>query len=177
MSKQNDEALLEMTRQRDEWRALYEQTDPNAPHELCNCNIGDCVRFCRKCRQLGSISETAMSALDGIAAERRRQIEVEGWSPEHDDRHDSGELAEAAACYAAHKPIYYGRTSEPPFMRRPRQGATREPHGPYLQVEPVWPWPEPINKEAQRRRDLVKAGALIIAEIERLDRAQQGGDR
>ncbi len=35
-----------------------------------------------------------------IAAERRRQVEAEGWTPEHDDQHTRGELARAAACYA-----------------------------------------------------------------------------
>lgn len=28
-----------------------------------------------------------MTVIDEIAAERRRQIEVEGWTPEHDDQH------------------------------------------------------------------------------------------
>ena len=36
-----------------------------------------------------------------IAAERQRQVDVEGWTPAHDDEHDEGELAIAAACYAA----------------------------------------------------------------------------
>ena len=34
-----------------------------------------------------------------IAAERFRQIAVEGWQSEHDDGHDEGELAKAALCY------------------------------------------------------------------------------
>lgn len=37
-----------------------------------------------------------MTALEDIAAERRRQIEVEGWAPEHDDLHRDGVLARAA---------------------------------------------------------------------------------
>lgn len=36
----------------------------------------------------------------------------------------------------------------------------------------VWPWDESWWKPTNRRRDLVKAGALILAEIERLDRAE-----
>lgn len=90
-----------------------------------------------------------MTALDDIAAERRRQIEVEGWAPEHDDLHRDGVLARAAACYAA--PSY------------PLIGHTFLPMG--------WPWEQSWWKPTTRRRDLVKAGALIVAEIERLDRS------
>ncbi len=36
-----------------------------------------------------------------IAAERQRQMTAEGWTHEHDDEHDDGSLATAAACYAA----------------------------------------------------------------------------
>lgn len=35
-----------------------------------------------------------------ISRERQRQIEVEGWTAEHDNAHPNGELAKAAACYA-----------------------------------------------------------------------------
>ena len=38
--------------------------------------------------------------IDLIADERRRQIEVEKWTPEHDDEHAENELALAAAVYA-----------------------------------------------------------------------------
>lgn len=86
-----------------------------------------------------------MSALDDIAAERRRQIEVEGWAPEHDDAHTDGHLTDAAACYAL----------GPDQMRA---------------VWYLWPWDRHWWKPTTRRRDLVKAGALIVAEIERLDR-------
>lgn len=82
-----------------------------------------------------------------VLVERRRQIDVEGWSPMHDDTHDRGELAKAASCYA-------------------------------VGVAWRWPWNELSWKPGTRRRDLVKAGALIIAEIERLDRAAlKKGDR
>jgi hypothetical protein len=69
--------------------------------------------------------------LADIAVERRGQMEREGYTLAHDDTHDRGELAAAAAAFAA------------PNICRPTQ---------------------------DRRRDLVKAGALIVAEIERLDR-------
>jgi len=94
-----------------------------------------------------------MSAIDDIAAERRRQAEAEGWTPEHDDQHEEGDLADAAACYAA------GCIPLAPV----EDGSTR--------LVPLWPWLAAWWKPSDRRRDLVKAGALIVAEIERIDRA------
>lgn len=88
-----------------------------------------------------------MNAIEAIAAERQRQIEVEGWTPEHDDEHDDGALANAAACYAVGDDL-------------------RRFDGP----DGIWPWKASWWKPADRRRNLVKAGALIVAEIERLDR-------
>ena len=41
-----------------------------------------------------------VSGVELIAAERARQIAVEGWAPEHDDTHTSGQMARAAGCYA-----------------------------------------------------------------------------
>lgn len=41
-----------------------------------------------------------MTGIELIAEERRRQIEQEGYTPEHDDAQRDGELAHAAACYA-----------------------------------------------------------------------------
>jgi hypothetical protein len=94
-----------------------------------------------------------------IAAERRRQIEVEGWTPEHDDEHGGGQLATAAACYADPRSVWWPRDDD---------GS--------VQASLVWPWDfewwKPAHSPAERRRQLVKAGALIVAEIERLDRAE-----
>jgi len=92
-----------------------------------------------------------MSAIDDIAAERRRQIEVKGWTPDHDDTHDGDELAWAAVAYAA-----------PDGLRR------------FCDANDViiWPWEPAWWKPKDRRRDLVRAGALILAEIERLDRVE-----
>jgi hypothetical protein len=97
--------------------------------------------------------ETTQAGRD-VLAERERQKSVEGWTAEHDDGHVNGELARAAACYAT-----------PPEYR----------NVPFADGESVldrlWPWArewwKPTNN---RRRMLVKAGALILAEIERLDR-------
>lgn len=103
-------------------------------------------------RELGD----AARVTDGvalIAAERRRQMDVEGWTPEHDDEHAWGELALAAVCYAMPEP---GRGH--PFPR-------------------WWPWDASWWKPSDRIRELVKAGALIAAEIERLQRAAAARER
>jgi hypothetical protein len=44
------------------------------------------------------MSDMTQAALD-VLAERRRQIEAEGWTPEHDDQHSNWELSRAAICY------------------------------------------------------------------------------
>ena len=86
-----------------------------------------------------------------IAAERQRQIEQEGWAPEHDVAHNGDELALAAASYAL--PAYSRQ-------RYAENGAV-----PYH-----WPWAAKDWKPTpdDRVRELVKAGALIAAEIDRL---------
>ncbi|MDT3720320.1 3'-5' exonuclease [Pseudomonas oryzihabitans] len=87
-----------------------------------------------------------------VLAERQRQIEAEGFTLEGDDGYGWGALALAASCYAqhAHRPDeLYGKAPE------------------------SWPWAWHWWKPGAPRRNLVKAGALIIAEIQRLDRVEQ----
>jgi hypothetical protein len=100
------------------------------------------------------------SAERDVIAERRRQVEGEGWTAEHDDEHHGGSLADAAACYAAH-------TALPSRIAR-----TEDYRGGETLVPSIWPssWSPFWWKPKDRRRDLVRAGALIIAEIERHDR-------
>jgi hypothetical protein len=81
-----------------------------------------------------------------VIAERQRQVTGEGYSLYRDDIYIHGEIAEAAATYAS-------------LAGKPGSGST------------AWPWGQHTFKpSSDRRRDLVKAGALILAEIERLDR-------
>ena len=40
------------------------------------------------------------TGIELIQEERTRQVQEEGWTPEHDEEHGDGELALAAACYA-----------------------------------------------------------------------------
>lgn len=105
-----------------------------------------------------------MSVIEEIAAERKRQIVAEGWDAKHDDDHDEGQLSRAAACYAAHASAYQ-RVDHYVGMKA------------YQEVEPSrsadnfgWPWARKWWKPKDPRRDLIRAAALIVAEIERLDR-------
>lgn len=82
-----------------------------------------------------------------IALERQRQIEQEGWTPEHDREHKQNEMIEAAMCYA------YPDT------------AARHPVG---DPPAGWPWEKKWWKPSPSRvRNLEIAGALIAAEIDR----------
>ena len=48
------------------------------------------------------VAQNTTQAEHDVLAERRRQVEAEGWTPEHDDAHDDGSLALAGAAYAVH---------------------------------------------------------------------------
>lgn len=92
-------------------------------------------------------------AAQDVLAERRRQVEAEGRTPEHDDRYPPGTMARAAGCYATIN------TYPTPTM---------------------WPWAPEWWKPRDDRSNYVRAAALLIAELERLDRdaaraRQEGG--
>ena len=99
------------------------------------------------------------NAINDVIAERVRQEGI-GWSAKHDDyEHKNGELADAGAFYAL------ARGHHQSITRTTICGGTRG-------TDPVWPsdW---TYKPKGRRADLVRAAALIIAEIERLDRIEK----
>lgn len=93
-------------------------------------------------------------AIEDVLAERRRQVEAEGWTSKHDDAHGKGELLLAAKAYFAHA------TSR--ALSRPSGDLKGVPFG--------WPWDKKWWKPKSPRRDLVRAGALALAEIERIKR-------
>lgn len=98
-----------------------------------------------------------------IHDERARQVHQEGWTPEHDDEHADSELARAAACYALDERTMERRVDGDASDRTLVSGL----------VPVIWPWSVRWWKPTpgDRIRELVKAGALIVAEIERLQRA------
>jgi hypothetical protein len=98
------------------------------------------------------------SGVSLIAAERQRQIEDEKWDSGHDDEHDEEQLALAGASYAL------------PSYRRIGYLYDRS-------TPDTWPWEKLWWKPTpdDRVRELVKAGALIAAEIDRLQRRSRDG--
>ncbi len=90
---------------------------------------------------------TRLDGVSLIAQERERQKSVEGWTVAHDDAHEAGELQEAAIAYAM-----YGnpRTND--------------------EAPLLFPWPDFWKPSDDPIRNLVKAGALLAAEIDRLQR-------
>lgn len=97
------------------------------------------------------------TAARDVLAERRRQIEAEGYDPENDDAHVLGEIGAYAAYYAMPPGVREWPATETGYADT--FGEAIVPGG--------WTPPRP----GDRRRELVKAGALILAEIERIDRA------
>ena len=92
----------------------------------------------------------ASQAIADVLAERDRQQDVEGFSADHDDSHTDGSLAVAGVCYATF-------------------AVSRQ-----VNIWNLWPrsWDPSWWKPKDPRRDLVRAAALLIAEIERRDRAE-----
>jgi len=104
-----------------------------------------------------STKDLKMNGIELIAKERQRQIEEEGWSANHDDLHSNFQLSKAAIAYL---------------------NPSNSDH-----VREFWPWDWKWWKPARASmdvpydvaqiRNLVKAGALIAAEIDRLQRLKK----
>lgn len=116
------------------------------------------------------------SGVELIMDERKRQIEEEGWTAEHDDRHGDGKLSLAACCYAMPVPLFEKVETSSKFL-----------------FQDPWPWDMSYDKRhrckasdrgvrakpyeytpGERMDLLVKAGALIAAEIDRINRLREG---
>lgn len=100
-----------------------------------------------------------------VLRERERQHYEEGFRAEHDDSHVEGELAQAAATYAVHAAVTSKMMAQGFSQADINVAAGGRTPG-------TWPWARTWWKPKDRRRDLVRAAALIIAEIERIDRAE-----
>ena len=103
-------------------------------------------------------------AITDVINERQRQVFGEGWTEAHDDKHSDGSLAQAACCYANIAATHSYLCSKEPIPECID----------YISLNPECRWPRSWAKHWWKpttpRRDLVKAAALLIAEIERLDR-------
>ncbi|WP_335955454.1 hypothetical protein, partial [Acinetobacter guillouiae] len=95
-----------------------------------------------------------------VFAERKRQIDQEHHSHEHDDEYDQNELIRAASSYLSH---VIGRGW---VFKETCPETYQDEEAPDL-----WPWDLDFWKPKNPRRDLVRAAALIIAEIEKIDRS------
>lgn len=87
-------------------------------------------------------------AINDVLSERRHQIEEAGNTFEREDTYTNGSLVVSGACYA--------------LCNRDLKG----------EAPVLWPWDTDVWTPESYRRNLVKAAALILAEIERLDRAE-----
>lgn len=101
------------------------------------------------------------TGIELIAEERKRQLEKCGWTSEHDDNETDDQLANAAATYAI-----------PAWTRSMLVDiiGSKDITG---DICPTWPW-DPVwwkPSPNDRIKELSKAGALIAAEIDRLQRA------
>lgn len=98
--------------------------------------------------------EKMLSGVELIAAERRRQVEVEGWTAEHDDEHRWGALTKVAATLAVLH----------------TDAIVTDPVGEFETGGRTWGLAEKHGRD--EIRCLTIAGALIAAEIDRLLRAR-----
>ena len=100
------------------------------------------------------------TGVDLIAQERNRQIEEEKWDSDHDDSHTSMCLTTASASYALDVAARHGKVHES-WSKTFKDCSDK-----------IWPfddeWFKPTPDDPVRQ--LVKAGALIAAEIHRLQR-------
>lgn len=144
------------------WRICDQPCSDKYPHEQGSRCDGECEsQYHGRCEPVAPSSDIAKPPLTGaelIAQERERQMSVEGWDARHDTGHLKAELTQAAICYAADVAAKY----ETPKWRDELRS---------LAIH-FWPWDKqwwkPTPDDAIRQ--LTKAGALIAAEIDRLQR-------
>lgn len=92
-----------------------------------------------------------------VVLERRRQIEVEGYTPEHDKGHEA-ELVAAARCYAD-LAMYQLKYANDPSITIGDVLASVVPYH--------WPWaPEEWKPSADPDTNILKASALLTAALD-----------
>lgn len=105
----------------------------------------------------------SLAVMTEVLSERARQIVIKGHNRTADDRYDAGELVEAACSYALAS-NYATINGQDEF-----KGAPLGRDSDLI----IWPWNQEAWKPDTRRRMLVKAMALLVAEVERIER--EGG--
>lgn len=133
-------------------------SDDDGPYDV------DGLAYCGRCHVALAChahrSPPLSRGAEDVMAERARQVEQKGRPPEHDDAHESGQLAAAGSAYALAAADHLH-----PFSCG---------DGGYDTHATPLAWPQDWEfKPGPPRRMLVKAAALIIAEIERLDRSHR----
>ena len=99
-----------------------------------------------------------MTAIEMIAEKVRTNVEHKGYTAEHDDAHNKGELCAAATCYLDRGWLQIQQ-------KQPREEPSKPPF--------IWPFESASWKPSDDPiRNLVHACALIVAEIGRLQRAK-----
>jgi len=97
------------------------------------------------------------AALVHILQERLRQVS-DGYGPAHDDEHRRGEIAQAAASLTCIALVSIDSAGNASYWAG--------------NAESFWPDDWTALSSKSQRQDLVRAAALLIAEIERLDRLE-----
>lgn len=165
LGEEDEEALLQA---KDDFEQYEEDMGTNGgpfsiEFEIGGISIERVVGFAHGAAAVeakGALDARSDMAISAVLTERRRQIGVKGWTPEHDDTHVNDEIAAMACFYAM-----------PPGARE--WPATETGYGHTLGAAIVPQGWE--TKEGDRIRELSKAGALILAELGRLYRAQAAG--
>ena len=107
-------------------------------------------------QRAGSTADAAVR----IVAERERQITAEGWSPEHDEQHAKGELARAGVAYARR----HAGVAPPDEGLGTALGYLGQGSNDRLPAD--WPWDAEWWKPRALQPDLIRAGALLAAELD-----------
>lgn len=107
------------------------------------------------------------TGIELISAERERQISKEKFTANHDDAHDARELANASRAYLKHYChrawVWTNELGMPGIVDGVASYREEKPPG-------EWPWNDEDWKPKSPIDDLIKAGALIAAELDRLQR-------
>lgn len=145
--------LIDMTRAKEVEHLEYLKAQKPVMFIDGDISPSDAEKLAAAIREFGSepteLFSVESQALRDVTAERQRQQSTKGYSTQQDDTYIGGELAAAAISYI-------------------------EP----MEAESYWPadWHDDSFKPSDYRRNLVKAGALILAEIERIDRQRQSAN-